>query len=155
MLLAFLMLWAYQSYLAVPADLGRATSRRRSPGTCAAQTGGWGWTAVSIIALGFLLPFLLLIFREIKRSARALGCRRRAAAGDAPGGGCSGWSGPGWVWDCRSSLIAVAATVGLGGIWLWWFGRELDGPPAASPLHDPRLANLPAELPEGAGHASA
>jgi hypothetical protein len=49
--------------------------------------------------------------------------------------------------------IALAATLGMGGIWLWWLGRELTIRPLV-PLHDPRLADVPTVQRE-AEHAGA
>jgi hypothetical protein len=151
LLLAFLMLWAYQQYsqylLIWSGNLQEEVTwyLRR-------QDGIWGWAALAIIALGFFAPFFLLIFREIKRSARALGAvavlvlAMRAVeviwlVGPGPGPGAT------WVWD------AIAAMAGLGGVWMWWFGRELTARPLF-PLHDPRRADVPAIAPE-AEHAGA
>ena len=102
--------------------------------------------------LGFGVPFFLLVFREIKRSARALAATAALVLVMrlvevlwlvGPGLGLGLW----YV------LISLAATIGLGGVWLWLFLRELTARPLL-PLHDPRLANLPSVAPE-AEHARA
>jgi len=145
MLLAFLMLWAYQSfsqYLLIWAG----NIQEEIPWYLRRQDGIWGWMAVAIIALGFFVPFFLLIFREIKRSARALAA--------------IAWLllvmrivevlwlvGPGLDLGGLYIALALAAIVGLGGVWLWLFGRALTARPLL-PLHDPRLANIPEVAPE-------
>jgi hypothetical protein len=151
MLLAFLMLWAYQAfsqYLLI----WSGNIREEVTWYLRRQEGIWGWAAVAISVAGFFVPFFLLIFREVKRSARGLA----AVAGlillmraieDA-------WLiGPGLGLGGPYIAIALAATAGLGGVWLWWFGRELATRPLV-PRHDPRLADVHA-IPPGAEHVRA
>jgi hypothetical protein len=141
MLLAFLMLWAYQAfsqYLLIWAG----NVQEETPWYLRRQDGLWGWLAVAMMVFGFGVPFLLLIFREIKRSRRALGAIAGLLVvmrvvevlwlvGPALGGG------PLFV------LAGLVSTVVLGAIWIWWFGRQLARRPLLA-LHDPRLANVPA-----------
>jgi hypothetical protein len=139
MLLAFLMLWAYQQfsqYLLIWAG----NVQEEIPWYLRRQDGLWGWMAVALIGLGFFLPFFLLIFREIKRSARALGWVAALVlvmqvVDDLWLIGPSLDLGPSYV------LISLATLAGLGGLWLWLFGRELTARPLV-PLHDPRLADV-------------
>jgi hypothetical protein len=151
MLLAFLMLWAYQSfsqYLLI----WSGNIQEEATWYVRRESGVWGWMAVAIIALGFFLPFFLLIFREIKRSTRWLAAT--AALVLAMRVVEDLWLvGPGLGLGGLYIGIGLAAMVGLGGIWLWWFGRELAARPLV-PLHDPRLADAPGIEPE-AHHARA
>jgi hypothetical protein len=146
MLLSFLMMWAYQQFsqylLIWSGDL-----HEEIPWYVRRQTGGWEWAALAIIVLGFGVPFFLLVFREIKRSARALGAT--AAVVFVMRLVEVIWLvGPGLGLGLWYVLISLAATIGLGGVWLWLFLRELVARPLL-PLHDPRLANLPNVAPEG------
>lgn len=151
MLLAFLMLWAYQSfsqYLLI----WSGNLQEEAPWYVRRESGLWGWAAIAIVALGFFVPFFLLIFREIKRSTRWLAATAglvlaMRAVEDL-------WLvGPGLGLGGLYVAIGLAAMVGLGGIWLWWLGRQLLARPLV-PLHDPRLAEAPGIAAE-AQHAGA
>lgn len=71
LLLAFVMIWAYfnfSQYLIIwsgniPEETSWLLHRTR---------GGWGWVAIIVIIFHFGLPFLLLLSRDLKRSARRL-----------------------------------------------------------------------------------
>jgi hypothetical protein len=154
MLLAFLMLWAYQQfsqYLLI----WSGNIQEETPWYVRRMEGGWEWPALALAALGFGLPFFLLVFRDLKRSARTLGAIAALLLAMrvvediwlvGPGLGLGIWYG----------LIALAATAGLGGVWFWLFARELTARPLL-PLHDPRLADIPGEVPAltEVDHASA
>jgi hypothetical protein len=151
MLLAFLMLWAYQEYSQYLL-IWSGNVQEEIPWYVRRQEGAWGWAAVALMVLGFGLPFLLLIFREVKRSARSLG--GIAALLLVMHLVETAWLvGPGLGVGPLFALWAVVATIGLGAIWLWWFRRQLTARPLL-PFHDPRLANL-GELATEAAHASA
>jgi hypothetical protein len=151
MLLAFLMLWAYQEYSQYLL-IWSGNVQEEIPWYVRRQEGGWGWAAVALMVLGFGLPFLLLIFRAVKRSARSLGAI--AALLLVMHVVETAWLvGPGLGLGAPFVLYAIATTLGLGAVWLWWFRRELAARPLL-PLHDPRLANL-AELAPEADHAAA
>jgi hypothetical protein len=151
LLLAFLMLWAYQQfsqYLLI----WTGNIQEEIPWYLRRQTGGWGWAAVALMVLGFGLPFLLLVFREVKRSARALGAIAALLLGMHIVETL--WLvGPGLGLGLSFVAIALAATFGLGGVWCWWFARELTARPLLA-LHDPRLADVPDAVSE-AEHAAA
>ncbi len=104
--------------------------------------GGWLGVAIVLIVLQFAAPFVLLLFRAVKRSARALslvavgilvmqwvGIVWLVAPGFHPGAFSIHW-------------MDVAAPLGVGGIWLAVFLRGLRDRPLL-PLHDPRFAGLP------------
>jgi hypothetical protein len=72
LLLAFVMLWTYMSlsqfliiwYGNLPEEVVWYARRLRN---------GWEWVAYALIAFHFVLPFVLLLSRELKRNAAALG----------------------------------------------------------------------------------
>jgi hypothetical protein len=72
LLLAFVMLWTYMSlsqfliiwYGNLPEEVVWYARRLH---------GGWQWLAYALVALHFILPFVLLLSRELKRNAAALG----------------------------------------------------------------------------------
>ena len=137
LLLAFLMLWAYLAYsqflLVWAGNLAEEI-----PWYLRRLEGSWQWVALAVALLTFALPFLLLIFRDLKRNARLLA----ATAGllllmrfvDVY------WlvrpvfdrGGP------RIHWLDLAAPIGLGGLWLAMFAWRLGARPLL-PLHDPRL----------------
>ncbi len=72
LLLAFVMLWTYMSlsqfliiwYGNLPEEVVWYARRLRN---------GWQWLSYALIAFHFVLPFVLLLSRELKRNAAALG----------------------------------------------------------------------------------
>jgi hypothetical protein len=100
--------------------------------------GGWQFIGLSIILFHFALPFALLLSRARKRAPRSL---RRVAllmlfmrvvdlvfffAPSVHQGGTGEW-GAGDV--LRSFLPMLSMTVGLGGIWLWYYFGQLASRP--------------------------
>ena len=153
LLLAFVMLWAYvnvsQFLIIWAADLPEET-----PFYIQRLQGGWKWMGAALVVFHFALPFLLLLSRDLKRSARMLGT---VAAGvfvvrvldlfwlvapDLQTGGHGGHGG-----GFSVHWMDLAALLALGGAWVLVFLREL----AAAPLVpvDPELAEFAAE---GGGH---
>lgn len=71
LLLAFVMLWAYlafSQYLII----WSGNLPEETPWYLRRQRGGWEWVTLALIGLSFVLPSLLLLSRELKRSPRAL-----------------------------------------------------------------------------------
>jgi len=137
LLLAFVMLWAYFSYSQfliiwagnlpdeIPWYLGRTH-------------GGYRVVALAIIVFHFALPFAMLLSRDLKRNARKLAWVAGLilvmrwvdlfwliAPNDLPGGKALGFS---WM--------DIAAPLGIGGLWLAAFFRQLKARPVV-PLRDP------------------
>jgi hypothetical protein len=141
LLFAFVMLWAYfalsQFLIMWSADLPEEVVwylRRLD--------GAWRTIIVTIIAVQFVLPFVLLLSRRVKRSATALavvaGVVLLARLADlywmvvpAFGAGAP-----------RLHLLDVATLVGVGGLWLAAFVWHLEGHPLL-PLGDPSLPEAP------------
>jgi hypothetical protein len=135
---AFVMLWAYFSfsqYLIIwsgnlPEEASFYLERFKH---------GWGFVALLLVVFHFALPFVFLLSRDLKRNARRL------------------------VWIAGLMLVMrwvdllwqvepafhrqnpamywayLAAPIGIGGLWLFFFLRELRKAPLL-PVNDPYLA---------------
>ena len=138
LLLAFTMMWAYLAFgqlLVIwsgnlPPEISWYLHR---------IAGGWRWIAIFIALFQFFVPFFLLLMRPIKKKRRRL----------ATVAGCvlashliTMW------WTIAPSVhtahfyfdwIAIAAFVGIGGIWAAGFVWNLDKRRLV-PLNDPRFA---------------
>jgi hypothetical protein len=140
LLLAFVMLWAYLSFSQfliiwsgnLPEEITWYLSRAR---------GGWAALAIVLIIFHFAIPFLLLLSRGLKRQAgslsRVAGLLIVLTLVDMF------WlvvpafesAGP------RVHWTNLTLTVGIGGIWVWAFFKELEARPL-TPLHDPELVEI-------------
>jgi hypothetical protein len=137
LMLAFVMVWAYFTFSQfliiwagnLPEEIHWYLDRSK---------GGWMGVGIVVNLLHFFVPFALLLSRDLKRNMRFL-------AGVAafimlmrffemvwmivplfhPAGVTVHW-------------LDLAAPAGIGGIWLWWFFRELAAEPLL-PLHDPYM----------------
>ena len=140
LLLAFVMLWAYIN-LSQFLIIWSGNLPEEIPLYIRRLHGGWQALALVLVLFHFALPFLLLLSRDLKRNARLLGSRgRRLLRGAAGGPLLAGGAGPaghgggfhprtGWTWPRR---------VGVGGLWLWAFARELRDRPLL-PVGEPEL----------------
>lgn len=138
-LLTFIMLWAYFSFSQLliywsgnqPEEISYYRLR---------LNGEWGYVAVIVCIFHFFVPLFLLLSRDLKRDTSRL---PKVAAWMLfmrcvdifwtvrPDFTPSAWP---TVWD-------FAAVIGLGGIWLWFFTRQLERMPLL-PLGDPKLAEV-------------
>jgi hypothetical protein len=148
LLLAFVMVWAYVSFAQflliwsgnLPEEIAWYVPRIQ---------GGWQWLGWTLVTCQFALPFLLLLFRDVKRQPRTLA----AVAGlvlalrfvDLVWQIVPSFAPPGLLGHWLDILIALVALVGLGGIWMAVFLWQLNRAPLVPP-HDPALA-------EGSHHA--
>jgi hypothetical protein len=156
LLLAFVMLWAYLSFSQLlliwganlPEEIPFYLRRLQGP-----------WMAVSIILLlaHFVLPFLVLLSSGLKR--RKANLVQVAAVVLAMR----------WLdhyWNIAPTLQALqvvelrplaglwmdlAALVGVGGIWLWWYFREL-ARRSLLPVREPFLPEIVAPSREALAH---
>jgi hypothetical protein len=140
LLFAFVLVWAYfafSQYLII----WSGNLPEEIPWYLRRLQGGWQWVILAVVILHFVLPFLLLLSRNLKQDSRRL--RRVALLVVAmrlvdvywmtePAFGESGFS-PHWM--------DVAAPVGLGGIWVGAFLWNLKRRPLL-PLRDPQMAEL-------------
>jgi hypothetical protein len=146
LLLAFMMLWGYfaiSQFLIIwsgdlPEEVGFFTDR---------FTGGWGAVALVIVFLHFVLPFFLLLSRDLKRDARKLSAVAALLL-------VMRWVDLYWLAAPAFSprrlsfhWLDLAAPVAMGGLFLFAFARRLAALPLL-PAHDPHLADALA-APEG------
>lgn len=137
LLLTFVMLWAYlgfSQFLIIWA--GNLTNE--IPWYLTRAEGGWGIVVVTLVFISFAIPFYLLLMRPIKRRVETLSmlCAFLIVVNFVD----VYWmvvpafekSGP------RFYLLDFLLPVGMGGIWLAAFVRQLKSRPLL-PLHDPRF----------------
>jgi hypothetical protein len=139
LLLAFVMLWAYFAFSQF-LIIWSGNLPEETPWYLNRLQGGWEWFGVAIIAFHFALPFVLLLSRDLKRSARALSL---VAAGVI----IVRFVDLFWLINPVFSPAAfavhwldVATLAGVGGLWLAMFVQQLKGRPLV-PLGDPALAD--------------
>jgi hypothetical protein len=112
------------------------------------MTGGWQFVGIALLAFHFAVPFLLLLLRRVKRNARALGAIAAAMLLMrmvdtfylvAPEAARSRAHYAGHFPGLAETLLYAVLPVGIGGVWLAFFVRELRKRPLM-PLRDPLLA---------------
>jgi hypothetical protein len=159
LLLTFIMLWAYfmfSQYLIIwagnlPEEIPWYLRRLR---------GGWQYVALAMVLLHFALPFVLLLSRDLKRTARLLGgvallvivmrvvdlfWTVAPSVKAAEGHGAEAAQGAGAI---LGYVLCFVLPIGIGGLWLWYFLGELRKRPLL-PLGD---EGLEAALEQPHGH---
>lgn len=150
LLLAFVMLWAYFSYSQflitwsgnLPEEISWYLHRLR---------GGWQFVVLFVVVFHFVLPFVLLLSRNLKRHAGKLMfvalvvlvmrtvdlfwliAPSHAVFPEAHGAAAGAMRVFGYA------LYFIAA-LGIGGVWFWYFARQLKTRPLL-PLGDEGLEN--------------
>ncbi len=131
LLLAFVMMWAYlafSQYLLIWAG----NLRQEVTWYVLRLNNGWQFLAILIGVLYFLLPFALLIIREVKRHVWLLGFVTLILV-------ITRWVEVYWLIipafepTLTLNLLDVIATLGMGGVWLALFARELHKRPLLAP----------------------
>ncbi len=143
LLLAFTMLWGYVNFSQFLIVWSGNVSEE-TPFYLNRMHGGWNAAAIVLIVFHFALPFALLLSRSLKRNARALA--RIATLMLLMQlldlfwliGPDLASHGHGHV-PFRVHWMDVAAVLGLGGLWLLLFARQLGGAPLL-PRGEPELA---------------
>ena len=135
MMFAFTMLWAYvnfSQYLIVwsgnlPEEISWYLARFR---------GGWGWVGLAVLLFHFVLPFLLLLSREANRNPSTLAAAAALLL-------VMRFVDVAWLvlpafskGAFRLDWMDLAAPIGLGGIWLGFYARNLTHRPLL-PVNDP------------------
>jgi hypothetical protein len=138
LLFAFLMLWAYLSFSQF-LIIYSANTVEEIPHYLVRAQHGWQWVGWSLVLLHFVLPYSLLLSRDIKRDTKRL----RAIAI--------------WILVMRLvdyywhvapefhneglslGLLDIGLPLALGGVFLTLFAMQLRSRPIL-PLHDPGLA---------------
>jgi hypothetical protein len=137
LLLAFVMLWAYFQFSQLliiwagnqPEEITFYYSRLHSQ---------WGVVAVFVLIFHFFVPFFLLLSRDLKRNPKLLP-------------GVAVWlifmrlvdlfwySRPEFTPRALPTIWDLAAVLGLGGVWFFFFAGQLKQLPVL-PVGDPKLA---------------
>jgi hypothetical protein len=137
LLLAFTMLWGYLEYFQYLL-IWAGNLSDEIPWYVSRSQGGWLPIAVIVGAVGFLLPWYLLLFRPLKRNRRTLA----AIAGLLV---CMQLVNVFWMVEPPFEpagpfvdWLDVFATIGIGGLWVAIFSWQLPARPLL-PAHDPRL----------------
>jgi hypothetical protein len=137
LLMAFVMMWAYLSFSQFLL-IWSGNLREEIPWYLHRMEGGWQYVALFLLLFSFVVPFLMLLNGDLKTNPRLL------------------------VWVALLVLamrfveliylvkpafspahfqlhwLDLATLVGVGGIWLAFFTRQVRSMPVL-PLHDPRL----------------
>lgn len=147
LMLAFVMLWAYISYTQF-LIIWAGNLPEEVPFYLARLQGGWQYLALALVVFHFALPFAVLLSRDLKRNAGTLATVAGLVlalrvvdlywlvAPDLAGHHAAG-SGPG----LHPHWLDLAALVGIGGLWLTLFTRELRGRPML-PAGEPEIKEL-------------
>jgi len=144
LMLAFVMFWAYVN-LSQFLIMWSGNLPEEIPWYIRRLEGGWQYLALVLVIFHFTLPFLLLLSRDLKRNARLLGL----VAGGllvvrladlywfiAPDAGVHGHAA-----GLAVHWLDIAALIGIGGLWLSAFARELRGRPLV-PVGEPEIREL-------------
>jgi hypothetical protein len=151
LLLAFVMLWAYFAFSQF-LIIWSGNLPEEIPWYVHRLHGGWQWLGLALVLFHFMLPFLLLLSRDLKRNARLLAPVACAIIVMrfidlfwlvAPE---FNKTGPGLHW------MDLAAPIGVGGLWVALFAYELRKRPLL-PLNDPRVEEILKETRANEGHA--
>jgi hypothetical protein len=126
LLLSFIMTWMYLvfvQYLIIWAeDLPRETGW-----FLMRQHGIWYAVGIVLVVAQFAVPFTLLLFRRVKRSTRGLLAVASLAL-------AAHWLDVAWLvlpsGETGFHWTNIAATAGIGGVWLYGFGRHLVARPS-------------------------
>jgi hypothetical protein len=147
LLLAFIMLWAYFSFSQfliiwsgnLPEEIPWYIRRLQGP---------FKWVGLVLVIFHFALPFMMLLSRDLKRNARRLAVLAVAViivrlvdlywliAPEFHHG------------EFHLHLLDIIVPIGLGGIWVWFFCRQLKNRPLL-PVGDPELEGA---IGPGEGH---
>jgi hypothetical protein len=138
LMLAFVMLYAYFAFSQF-LIIWSGNLPEETPWYLSRLKGGWQYVAVAVLLLQFVLPFLILLSRNLKRNARRLAAVALIVLAArlldlfwlvtpafSPAQFALHW-------------MDFAAVFGVGGLWLSFFVSRLRGQPLL-PLRDPELA---------------
>jgi len=153
LLFAFTMLWAYV-HLSQFLIVWSGNLAEETPFYLHRTQGGWQHLGTFLIVFHFALPFLLLLSRDVKRNPRVLGTLATWVIGVRVAD--LYWIvGPDLLGHGHEAVplsfhwLDVAAPLGLGGLWLVQFARELRRRPLL-PLGEPEVMELVELQPEKA-----
>jgi hypothetical protein len=159
LLLAFVMLWSYfmfSQYLII----WMGNLPEETPWYLRRLRGGWQYVALALVLFHFALPFVLLLSRDLKRTGRLVGLVALLVLGmrvvdlfwtvapSAASAAGHGVAAPHGASAALGYALNFILTVGVGGLWVWYFARQLKQRPLL-PLGDEGLADA---LEEKHGH---
>lgn len=137
LLMAFVMMWAYLSFCQFLL-IWSGNLREEIPWYLNRMEGGWQWVALFLLLFSFVVPFLMLLNGDLKTNPRLLAYVALLVLGTrfveliylvkpafSPAHFELHW-------------LDAATLIGVGGIWLAFFTRQVRAMPIL-PLHDPRL----------------
>jgi hypothetical protein len=154
MMFAFTILWAYCSFSQF-IIIWAGNLPEEIPWYIRRFSGGWGVIAVIIVLFHFCVPFILMLYRFIKRSPELLSKVAILMI-------CIRILDVFWVVEPAfyqdgmplhkqvfgASWLDVVAPIGIGGIWVAFFIWHLKRHPLV-PINDPRLMQMPRKMVEG------
>ena len=139
-LFAFIMLWAYFNFSQF-LIIWSGNLAEEIPWYLTRMRGGWQWMGLALIVLHFALPFGLLLSRDLKRRSRTM----LRVAGMLI---IMRWVDVYWMitpnfypQGLRMHWMDFAAAIGVAGIWLAFFLRQLKSRPLL-PAGDPELQEV-------------
>jgi hypothetical protein len=137
LLLAFVMLWAYISFSQF-LIIWSGNLPEEIPWYLRRLAGAWKWIGAALILFHFMLPFLLLLSRGLKRNVRLIAIVAIAIM-------LMRLVDLYWIVQPAfrhaglfNLLMSLAALIGIGGLWIAVFIWQLKDRPVL-PLHDPRF----------------
>lgn len=137
LMLAFTCLWAYTSFSQY-LIIWSGNIPEETPWYIHRSHGGWQAVAGVLMVLHFIVPFMILLSRYVKRRGRLLA---RVAVGmiimrmvDLIYWIVPSYHGSGFALH----WIDFAAAIGLGGVWIWLFLSQLKRTPLLD-VNDPRI----------------
>ena len=137
LLLAFVMIWTYLAFSQFLV-IYSGNLIHETPWYIHRLQGGWEWLALAVAVLQFFLPFLFLLFRDVKRNAWLL-APIAALLVFARLGDVFWLIKPAFSPDrLNITWLDFVAPIGIGGIWMAMFVWNLKRKPLL-PAHDRRL----------------
>jgi hypothetical protein len=137
LLFAFVMVWTYFN-LSQFLIVWSANLPEEIPWYLKRTEGGWQYVAIAIVLVHFVLPFAVLLSRDLKRNPRQLAVIASIVI-------VARWVDLFWMvtpafhpGHLTAHWMDVAAPVGVGGLWFWMFVRQLKGRSLLA-VHDPSL----------------
>ncbi len=155
LMLALVMVWAYFNFSQF-LIIWSGNLPEETKWYLARWEGTWGIIGIGLIILHFAFPFLILLSRDIKRDAKRLAMLAifilvlrlidmYYLIGPSPRIGTHGNE---LDFINSFSWMDIAAPIGIGGIWLWYFFGQLIKHPLV-PVNEPFLENA---IKHGKGH---
>jgi hypothetical protein len=147
LMLAFVMLWAYISFTQF-LIIWSGNLPEEVPFYIQRLHGGWQYLALALVLFHFVLPFAVLLSRDLKRNARTLalvaGLVLAVRVVDLYwliGPDLAGHHGPLQGSGLQPHWLDLAALLAIGGLWVFLFGRELRSRPVL-PAGEPEIKAL-------------